>query len=87
MTDALETLIHVGRFVLDTTTSELSGPRAFMESTDFADWKRGFDAGTDVVFRAGLEHSPTPEIAMLVSIQTCFAGWHGRKSFNRAMGR
>jgi hypothetical protein len=81
-----ETTITVGKFQYDTTTGELAGPAAFMESTDFADWKRRFAAGTDVVFRSGMEHSPSPEVAMLVSVQTCFAGWHGMETFNRARG-
>lgn len=80
------TTIEVGRFSFDTATGELAGPAEFMKSRDFADWKRRFAAGADVVFQAGLEHSPSAEVAMLVSVQTCFAGWHGMETFNRMRG-
>jgi hypothetical protein len=86
MTTTQNTITTVGEFTFDSATSEIQGPASFMASADFADWKRRFHAGQDVVFAAGMEHSPTPEVAMLVSIQTCFAGWHGRETFNRSRG-
>ena len=59
---------------------------------------RRFLAGDDPVFRVGMGYapapgslfapagpqSPSPEVAMLVSIQTDYAGWHGAEVFNRS---
>lgn len=77
------TTTTVGRFTYDEATGDLQGPADFMRSSDFAAWKRRFAAGNDTVFAVGMEQSPTPVIAMLVSVQTCFAGWHGRETFLR----
>jgi hypothetical protein len=78
------TEVVVGEFTFDTATDALVGPKAFLESGDYADWKARFSAGADPVFNAGLTYSPSPIMAMLVSIQTCYAGWHGRETFLRA---
>ncbi len=33
-----------------------------------------------------MEHSPNFETALLVTIQTNYAGWHGMETFNRMRG-
>lgn len=79
--------VTVGEFEFDPATGTLTGPAAFMRSDDYAYWLARFKAGNDVVFNTGAAGaSPSPEIAMLVSVQTCYAGWHGREAFNRARG-
>jgi len=72
-----DSTVTVGEFTYDPTTGEITGPAAYMRSTDFADWKRRFHAGNDPVFRVGVTESPSIEVAMLVSIQTNYAAWHG----------
>jgi hypothetical protein len=79
--------VKVGEFEFDPATGTLTGPAAFMRSDDYAEWLARFNAGDDVVFRTGAAGaSPSPEVAMLVSVQTCYAGWHGREVFNRMRG-
>jgi isoaspartyl peptidase/L-asparaginase-like protein (Ntn-hydrolase superfamily) len=76
----------VGAFTYDPTTSTVSGPASYMRSDDYARCIAGIMDGTSHTFRACMEHSPTPEIALLVTIQTNYAGWHGMETFNRARG-
>lgn len=81
----------VGRFTYDESTGSVSGPKAYMESSHYAEWRVRFESGSDPVFRVGMGHapvpgalftpdgpqSPDPVTAMLVSLQTDFAAWHG----------
>jgi hypothetical protein len=76
----------VGAFTYDPITSTVSGPADYMRSADYAECIAGITNGTSHTFRACVEHSPTPEIALLVTIQTNYAGWHGMETFNRARG-
>lgn len=90
--------VTVGEFEFDPATGTLTGPAAFMRSADYAEWLARFKAGNDPVFRVGMGCAPTPGAifcpdgpqspnagtAMLVSVQTCYAAWHGREVFNRA---
>lgn len=78
--------VTVGEFTFDPSDSTISGPASYMRSDDYAETMRSINAGTNHVFRAGCEHSPSFEVALLVTIQTNYAGWHGRETFNRARG-
>ena len=79
--------VRVGEFEFDPGTGTLTGPAEFMRSADYADWLARFKAGNDVVFSTGAAGaSPSPEVAMLVSVQTRYAAWHGMEAFNRARG-
>ena len=75
----------VGEFSIDTDTSTISGPAAYMR-------ERGNDridriaAGQDTVFNAGCRFSPDMYTAVLVSLQTDYAGWKGSRQI-AAMGR
>ncbi len=72
------TTTTVGEFTYDTETGKVSGPAAYMKSEHYSDWKTRFVSGRDVVFNAGAGGlSPSVEVAMLVSLQTNYAGWHG----------
>lgn len=75
----------VGDFSLDTDTGEITGPAAYMRSEDFADWKSRLRAGADPVVNSG--YSPDFFTAVLVSLQTNYAGWHGRETFLASIGR
>lgn len=84
-------MTKVGQFTYDPATGAVSGPAEYMKSTHFAEWKVRFAAGNDPVFRVGMglapvpgayftpdgPQSPSPEVAMLVSVQTDYAAWHG----------
>ncbi len=78
--------VTVGEFTFDPATSTVSGPASYMRSADYARCIAGIQNGTDHTFRAAMEHSPTAEIALLVTIQTDYAGWHGMETFNRMRG-
>ena len=41
--------------------------------------------GYNHTFRACCEHSPNFETALLVTIQTNYAGWHGMQTFNQSL--
>ena len=75
----------VGQFTFDTETSELVGPKSFMESEDYAEWLARVKDGRDSVINFGA--SPDFVTALLVSVQTCYAGWHGRETFLRSLER
>jgi hypothetical protein len=79
-------ITKVGEFTFDTATSTVSGPAKYMRSSEYAACVRSIENGTSHVFRAGVEHSPSVEVALLVTIQTDYAGWHGMQSFNRMRG-
>lgn len=76
----------VGSFTFDAETSTVSGPADYMRSDEYRRCIASIENGTNHVFRAGMEHSPTPEVALLVTIQTDYAGWHGMEVFNRSRG-
>lgn len=84
--------VTVGRFTYNPATSSLLGPKAFMESADYRQWRARFAAGRDTCYNfavggvqpgLAVQFEPItgrgsdPVVAMLVSLQTCFAGWHG----------
>lgn len=78
-------VVEVGRFKLDTETGTVTGPAEYMREAGNARL-RSIEAGTDVVFNAGAGGlSPSPEVALLVSLQTDFAGWKGSRQFFAAM--
>ena len=78
------TVTTVGRFTFDSTTGEISGPADYMRSSDFARCKTAIENGTNVVFRAAVLEglSPNVETALLVAVQTDYAGWAGARQFN-----
>jgi len=76
----------VGRFEMDTETGSIAGPAEYMEERGSAKL-RAIEAGTDTVFNAGLTRSPDIYTAILVSLQTDFAGWLGQRQLEAAMGR
>lgn len=71
----------VGAFTFDSDTSTVSGPAEYMRSDDYRRCIASIEAGTNHVFAAGCQHSPNVETALLVTIQTNYAGWHGSQVF------
>jgi hypothetical protein len=70
----------VGRFTLE--ESVLCGPRDYMKAQGNALLDRIL-AGEDTVFNMSSDQSPDIEIAILVRLQTDFAGWLGFKQAER----
>jgi len=68
----------VGQFTIDTETCEITGPAAYMEEQGNARLK-AILAGEDVVFNMGATRSPDVFTAVLVSLQTDYAGWKGTR--------
>ncbi len=74
--------IVVGKFSLE--GNELNGPGGYME-------ERGFDlidriqAGQDVTFNLTGHLSPSVEMAVLVRLQTDYAGWLGQRQLLRQL--
>jgi len=66
----------VGRFTLEDGC--LAGPRAYMHERGNAKIKGILD-GKDVVFNSVAHLSPDLETAILVALQTDYAGWAGMK--------
>lgn len=73
--------VCVGAFTFDPATGEVSGPAAYMREQGF-DRLRKIESGHDTVFNFGASGaSPSAEVAMLVSLQTDYAGWVGARQF------
>lgn len=68
----------VGAFTLE--GGALSGPAEYMREQGVAKCL----AGESVVFNVGLTRSPDAETALLVTLQTDYAGYLGMKRFNAA---
>jgi hypothetical protein len=81
------TKIEVGRFTFDTATGTLSGPAAYFES------RGGVDAAVDralasATFRYGAAGaSPSPQVALLVALQTDYAAFAGEQDLERRLAR
>lgn len=80
------TVTRVGEFTFDDETSEVCGPAEYIRSTEYRRCIASIEGGTHYTFRAACEHSPDFVTALLVTIQTDYAGWHGMQVFNRQRG-
>ena len=80
--------VTVGQFTYDPATREVSGPAGFMRSGAYETWRTKLYTGADVVFDFGVrEPASNPVTAMLVSLQTAYAGWHGAQTLFRPISR
>jgi hypothetical protein len=77
------TLTTVGSFTFDPADSTIQGPAEYIRSDDYRRCIASIENGTNHTFAAAMEHSPNFETALLVTIQTNYAGWHGMETFNR----
>lgn len=73
--------INVGRFSM-TDEWSISGPSDFMSEKGSALIK-SIGAGTDTVFNMSASLSPDLRTAVLVRLQTEFAGWKGMRDFEQ----
>ena len=74
----------VGRFEYYEDGS-IAGPKGYMEEKGSARVESMTD-GTDITFNHALENSNDFVTAMLVTLQTDYAGWAGTNSFMAAHG-
>jgi hypothetical protein len=72
--------LNCGRFTLDGDT--LTGPAAYMEERGAA-LVDAIVAGQDTTFNLTSHLSPSAELAVLVRLQTDFAGWLGQQELLR----
>ena len=76
---------EVGQFTCDSETGTVVGPAEYMKD-------RGHDkleeilSGKSVVFNMGCARSPNVYVAMLVALQTDFAGWRGMRQLCAGLG-
>lgn len=68
----------VGQFTIDTETGTVTGPADYMNEQGSARLERIL-SGDDVVFNYGATRSPDVFTAVLVSLQTDYAGWKGTR--------
>lgn len=68
--------ITVGKFTYDPDAETIEGPAAYMEDQGSDKLKKILD-GKDMVFNMCSHHSPNIQTAILVSLQTDYAGWRG----------
>jgi hypothetical protein len=72
----------VGRFTYDTATGSLTGPKEYVESEQYRNLIRNIEAGQSYVFNYGAGRPGADVVtALLVTVQTDYAGWHGSKVF------
>lgn len=76
------TVTTVGRFTYDPADSTISGPCDYIRSDQYRRLIASIEGGTNHTFRAAVEYSPDFVTALLVTVQTDFAGWHGMDTFN-----
>jgi len=68
----------VGQFTFNTETNVVEGPAEYMREQGSARLER-IMSGNDVVFNMGVTRSPDVYTAVLVSLQTDYAGWKGTR--------
>ena len=85
-TEAPNNTVTVGEFTFDPSDSSISGPASYMRSEDYRRCIQSIQDGSNTTFKLACEHAPSFEIALLVTIQTNYAGWHGMEVFNRSRG-
>lgn len=67
---------NVGSFTYDPSTSTVTGPADYMAARGSALLDRIL-AGTDYTFNTTASYSPDTVTAILVRLQTDYAGWKG----------
>ena len=81
----MDAKITCGRFTFDSTTSEIEGPGQYMREQGNA-LMDAIMSGNDTVFNMTGHLSPSPEMAVLVRLQTDYAGWAGNQQILNWLG-
>ena len=74
----------VGSFTYDAEAGTIEGPAEYLRSSEYARLIERVKAGDDPC--GAFHFSPDAITALLVTIQTNYAGWHGIQVFNRMRG-
>lgn len=77
----------VGEFTYDPTDGTVRGPAEYMASADYERCIASITDGTSHTFASAIAHAPDTVTALLVTIQTSYAGWHGMQGIHRMLGR
>jgi hypothetical protein len=84
---AAEGITEVGEFTL-TADGTVTGPAEYMGERG-KEKLREIEQGRCPVFRFGASglpgSSPSPEVALLVAVQTDYAAWKGARTFRKAV--
>ncbi len=75
----------VGEFTYDEQTQTVAGPALYMEEQGNERLDR-IMSGDDVVFNMGCTRSPDVITAVLVALQTNYAGWKGTRDLLASIG-
>jgi hypothetical protein len=75
----------VGRFEFDPKSGTLSGPAEYMKERGNA-LIDAIQGGTDNIFNMTASFSPDPVTAIMVRLQTDFAGWLGSRQIASMAG-
>ena len=79
--------VIVGRFTFDPSTQMIEGPGEYMADQGSALMDK-ITSGNDAVFNMTAHMSPSPIVAVLVRMQTDYAGWIGsRQLINMVFGK
>jgi len=78
--------VRVGEFTFD--GQYVTGPKDFMESESWRHLREQIAHGQNAVLNYAISsgQSPSVEVALLVTIQTHYAGWRGTRDFLRTVG-
>lgn len=80
-------MIEVGEFTLDEATGAVAGPKGYMEER-FSEFFERLKRGGCPTFEFGAAGgSPSVEVALLVAVQTDYAGWRGQKQMEGWLAR
>ena len=78
-------VLTCGRFTFDQDSQTLEGPGEYMTEKGNA-LVDSILGGNDVMFNMTCSMSPSPEMAVMVRLQTDYAGWVGNRQVQNWMG-
>lgn len=79
--------VTVGQFSLNPVTGALTGPADYLAERGNARVEAILSGDRDPVFVEGYRQTRSVEQALLVSLQTDYAGWKGARDFAARAGR
>ncbi len=79
-------MLEVGRFTFNEATGTLTGPADYMREQGDAKLD-AILAGKDEAFNMSAHYSPNIPTAVLVHLQTDYAGWRGTRELTARLGR
>jgi hypothetical protein len=71
----------------ETDSIDIEGPAAYIKTVDFAQRCAAIERGDDMLFNIGVARGSDSFTAILVSIQTHYAAWSGKRQLLAALVR